>query len=85
MTNIYSINGEFEYHMQIGSKLYPQYPIISHTQAYYQLRKTFGHQSSTVHNFYYNNKRVQVKHICPWYRYREGPRSLVDGAQYACM
>ena len=39
---------EFEYHMQIGSKLYPEYPIKFHAEAYYQLRKTLGHQSSTV-------------------------------------
>ena len=42
---------EFEFQMQIGSKLYPEYPIRSHAEAYYQLRKTLGHQSSTVHNF----------------------------------
>ena len=37
--------------MQIGSKLYPEYHIRSPTEAYYQLRKTLGHQSSTVHKF----------------------------------
>ena len=40
-----------EFHVQIGSKLYPEYPIRLHAEAYYQLRKTLGHQSSTVHNF----------------------------------
>jgi hypothetical protein len=44
-------DGEFEYHLQIGSKLYPEYPIRSHAEAYYQLRKTLGVQSSTVHSF----------------------------------
>ena len=42
---------EFEFHMQIGSKLYPEYPIRSHAEAYDQLRKTLGHQSSAVPNF----------------------------------
>jgi len=51
MVNVYTPDGEFEYHMQIGSKLYPEYPIRSHAEAYYQLRKTLGHQSSTIHNF----------------------------------
>ena len=38
--NPYDPAGEFEYRMQIGSKLYPEYPIRSHATAYYQLRKT---------------------------------------------
>ena len=38
--------------MQIGSKLFPEYPIRSHAEAYHQLcKQTLGHQSSTVHNF----------------------------------
>ena len=43
--------GEFEYQLQIGSKLFPEYPIRSHNEAYYQLCKTLGVQSSAVHNF----------------------------------
>ena len=41
------MDGEFQFHMQIGSKLYPEYPIRSHAQAFYQLRKTLGFQAST--------------------------------------
>ena len=37
--------------MQIGFKLHPEYPIISHTESYYQLRKSLGHQSLSVHSF----------------------------------
>ena len=44
-------DGEFEFQLQIGSKLFPEYPIRSHTEAYYQLKKTLGVQSSAVHNF----------------------------------
>ena len=44
-------DGEFEFHLQIGSKLFPEYPIRSHTEAYYQLKKTLGVQASAVHNF----------------------------------
>ena len=43
--------GEFEFQLQIGSKLYPEYPIRSHNEAYYQFKKTFGVQASAVHNF----------------------------------
>ena len=43
--------GEFELQLQIGSKLFPEYPIRSHNEAYYQLKKTLGIQASAVHNF----------------------------------
>ena len=43
--------GEFEFQLQIGSKLYPEYPIRSHAEAFYQLRKMLGILSSSVHNF----------------------------------
>ncbi len=33
---------EFEFQLQIGSKLYPEYPIRSQNEAYYQLKKTLG-------------------------------------------
>ena len=42
---------EFEAQLQLGSKLYPEYPIRSHSEAFYQLRKTMGVQSSGVHSF----------------------------------
>jgi len=42
---------EFEFQVQIGSKLFPEYPIRSHAEAYYQLRKTLVVQSSKVHSF----------------------------------
>jgi hypothetical protein len=35
----------------IGSKSYPEYPIRSHNEAFYQLKKTLGVQASSVHNF----------------------------------
>ena len=38
-------NDEFEFQLQIGSKLFPEYPVRSHAEAYYQLRKTLGMQS----------------------------------------
>jgi hypothetical protein len=44
-------DAEFEFQLQIGSKLFPEYPIRSHTEAYYQLKKALGVQASAVHNF----------------------------------
>jgi len=44
-------DGEFEFQLQIGSKLFPEYPVRSHNEAFYQLKKTLGVQASAVHNF----------------------------------
>ena len=49
--NKYDREGEFEFQLQLGSKLFSEYPIRSHAEAFYQLRKTLGVQSSTLHNF----------------------------------
>ena len=41
--NIYDADGEIaDFQIQVGSKLFPEYPIRSHAEAYYQLRKTLG-------------------------------------------
>ena len=37
--------------MAIGSKRFPDYPITSHQESFYQLRKCLGVQSSPVHSF----------------------------------
>ena len=37
-TDRYSANGEFEAWIQLGSKLYPEYPIRGHSEAFYQLQ-----------------------------------------------
>jgi hypothetical protein len=43
---------EFELAVQIGSKTFPDgNPIRSHAESYYNLRKTLGVQSSSVHSF----------------------------------
>ena len=47
------------FQLQIGSKLFPEYPIRSHQEAFYQLKKTLGIQSSAVHNF--NIESVQYR------------------------
>lgn len=57
---------EFELTVQIGSKIYPDYPIRSHSEAYYNLRKTLGVQSSSVHSFdikpqeYHDNRLIMA-------------------------
>jgi hypothetical protein len=49
-------DGEFKFQLQIGSKLYPEYPIVSHSESFYQLKKTLGVHSSDVHSFDINSK-----------------------------
>jgi hypothetical protein len=49
--NKFDSEAEFSFQLQLGSKLFSEYPIASHAEAYYQLRKTLGVQSSTLHNF----------------------------------
>ena len=44
-------HGEFEFDFTVGSRFYPEYPIRLRAEAYYQLKKTVGVQSSSVHNF----------------------------------
>ena len=48
-TYIMQKEGEFEYQLQIGSKLFPEYPIRSHAEGMYQLRKTVGSLTNNHH------------------------------------
>ena len=38
----YVIHDEHSFQVQVGSKLYPEYPVCSLTEALYQLKKTVG-------------------------------------------
>jgi len=42
MQGAYSFNNELQLSVQIGSKLFPEYPIRSAAEAYYQLKKALG-------------------------------------------
>ena len=50
--------------LQIGSKLFPEYPIKSHAECFYSLRKALGVQANNLHNIdidgneYRNNKFI---------------------------
>ena len=48
---ILGTTGEIEFQLQLANKLYPEYPIRSHGESFYQLRKTLGIQSSALHSF----------------------------------
>jgi len=57
--NNFNADGEFNFSIQIGSKLFPEYPMRSHSEAYYQLKKTLGVQSSHVHSFDITSKQYR--------------------------
>jgi len=52
------------FQLQIGSKLFPEYPIKTHCEAFYSLRKALGIQANNLHsididgNSYRNNKFI---------------------------
>ena len=50
-SNPYDQNGEFQFQLALGSKLYPEFPMNGHGEAFYQLRKTMGAASNNVHGF----------------------------------
>ena len=60
----YSPALDFEFQLQIGSKLFPEYPIRSTKEAFYQLRKCLGVHNSTFHSLDITPAQYQsYKHI----------------------
>jgi hypothetical protein len=65
-TGVLTHNGEkfSHFQLQIGSKLFPEYPIKTHAEAFYSLRKALGIQANNLHsididgNEYRNNKFI---------------------------
>ena len=47
---VYNAGKEVELQVQVGSKLYPEYPIRSSAEAFSQLRKTMGIHQSPFHS-----------------------------------
>ena len=46
----FNFNNELQLSVQIGSKLFPEYPIRSASEAYYQLKKALGIHGSAFHS-----------------------------------
>ena len=46
----YDSEFEMEIQLSIGSKLYPEYPVRSVAEAFYQLRKCMGTETSNFHS-----------------------------------
>ena len=50
MQGTYNFNYGLEFQIQIGSKMYPEYPCRSLSQAFYELKKALGIASSSYHS-----------------------------------
>ena len=50
-SNPYDQSGEFQFQLALGSKLYPEFPMTGHAEAFYQLRKCMGAASNHLHGF----------------------------------
>ena len=62
---IYDSDTEIQHlQLQIGSKLFPEYPLRSHAECFYNLRKSLGVQANNLHALdisgdeYHNHKFV---------------------------
>ena len=64
MTRHVEANEIVSLQLQVGAFLIPQYPIRSHAECFYSLRKSFGIQANSLHNIdiegneYRNNKLI---------------------------
>ena len=54
---------DFEYQLQIGSKLYPKYPVQSLSEAFAQLRKTVKDSKSDFHGVSLTAKSYRKGHF----------------------
>ena len=60
--NKFSSSSEIsDFQIQLGSKLYPEYPIRSHSEAYYQLKKALGQHSSNLHSFDIDSEEYRAR------------------------
>ena len=58
LTDQYYIGDEHSFQVQVGSKLYPEYPVSSVTEALYQLKKTVGASFQMYARWYRTHKYI---------------------------
>jgi hypothetical protein len=51
-------NSEHQYWIQIGSQKWPEYPVLSAAESYYQLQKTVGSHMNVFQRWYRDNKYI---------------------------
>ena len=60
---VYDYGKEVELQIQIGSKLFPEYPMKSIAEQFSQLRKCLGIASSPVHSFHLDPAKYRTKNF----------------------
>ena len=63
MSGAYDNSYEMEYQMQIGSKMFPEYPCRSVNQAFYELKKALCIASSSFHSISPTRYQYQNDHF----------------------
>ena len=63
MQGTYNFNQELEFQVQIGSKMYPEYPCRSLSQAFYELTKALGIASSAYRSISQARLQYQNDHF----------------------
>ena len=59
----YNSQKEIELQLQLGSQLFPEYPIRSSAEAVYNLKKGLGVIGSTLHGFYMDPRMYRSTHF----------------------
>ena len=63
MNGTYDAKREIEYQLQVGSKMFPEYPCRSLAHAYFELRKSLGIASSSFHSISINRYKYMATHF----------------------
>ena len=59
----YDYNKELQWQIQIGSKMFPEYPVRSLAEAFYQLKKALGIHGSAFHSIDINFPKYMTDHF----------------------
>ena len=54
-----TLSNEHSYHVQLGSKLIPEYPVNSVSESYMQLKKTVG-RAFKMHSSWYRSRKYNI-------------------------
>ena len=63
MIGDYSFGNELQFSLQIGSKRFPEYPMMSAGESYYQLKKALGIHGSAFHSISPTYKQYICDHF----------------------
>jgi hypothetical protein len=63
---IYDYTEELQWQLQIGSKMFPEYPVRSIAETFYQLNKALGIQGSAFHSVFNNPCSIQERPLHYW-------------------